>query len=149
MSFMELFKKIQRQFIYPTCAVFTIVCFVFTAVIFSVKTDFKTPGATPAGLGLFLLFSFLLVCANQLFHTKLSLALCVFLHYLAVTADFCVCFLLIGGYYASTGTQALIVLLAVTLIYFVIAIPCLIIRRICVVRKRDGKKYQKVFSKAD
>lgn len=146
---MELFKKLLRQFIYPTCTVFTIICFLFTAVIFSVGTDLKTPGATPAGLGLFLLFSFALVCANQLFRTSLSLPLSVFLHYLAVIADFCICFLLIGGYYANTGAQALLVLLAVTLIYIVIAIPCLIFRRIFYVRKRDGKKYQKIFTKVD
>ena len=147
--YMELCKKILRQYVYPTCTVFTVICFLFPAVFFSVQTEYKTPGATPAGLGLFLLFSFILVCANKIFRSKLSLPLRIFLHFIATILDFSVCFLLIGGYYADTDSAALLVVLAVSLLYIVIAIPCLIIRGILINREFDKKKYHKVFSKTD
>ncbi len=145
---MKSFKDIAYRVLYPTCAIYTVMTLLFTAIFFSSSNEYGSPGITPTGIGTILLFSFLASLANLLFGVKrFHPLLRTLLHMIALTADFALCFLVLGGYFRSAGTLAFMVLLIFAVLYLLIAIPSYVVFAVSGRKKNEAEKYDSILSK--
>jgi len=143
---MKHLKSILYQLIYPTCALAVALLALFMVILFTTNTSYAQPGLTPQGFGLILLFSFLTVLTTRIFSLKLHLGLRVTIHFIACTLTFVISFIFLGGYYADHGATSLLITLLFALIYFLICIPILLIRRHVLAKKNDSKTYHSILS---
>ncbi len=144
---MKTLKMLLDKIIYPTCALATLLMSVFQLIIFNTESSFEQPGLTPSGFGTILLYSFVFVFTCQIFRMKVHLGFRVALHFLVSTATFVICFIFLGGYYASRGAESLYITFFFALIYAVIAVPALLIRRYLINKKNEKENYESMLTK--
>ena len=93
-----------------------------------------------------LLFSFLAALSNLIFDAKsIHPAFRTLIHLGLLTADFTLCFLVLGGYFLRSGRTGLMVVLIFALLYAVIAVPAYFAVMAVRKKKRKAEAYDSIF----
>lgn len=141
MSISSFFKYFFNKIILPASLFFTILTVIFTAVMSSEGTEFSAYGMTLGAVGLLLLFSLLLSCANRLFVIKnLSVVLKFLLHFVAVLLTILTVFIWIGGKTLSTNFYIFLAVL-----YVIALMITLIVGAVKNKKTNDKKDYKRQF----
>lgn len=143
---MKDIKSLIYRILYPTTAIFTLLSFLFTAIFFSSENEYSSPGITPKGMGVILLFSLFAAVSNLIFDAKnIHPAFRTLIHLGLLTADFTLCFLVLGGYFLKSGTTGLMVILIFALLYAVVAVPAYFLVMAAKKNKRKTESYDSIF----
>lgn len=143
---MKDLKSLTYRILYPTTAIFTLLSFLFTAIFFSSENEYSSPGITPKGMGVILLFSLLAAFSNLIFGVKrIHPAFRTLIHLGLLTADFTLCFLVLGGYFLKSGKTGLMVVLIFALLYAVIAVPAYFAVMAIKKQQRKTESYDSIF----
>ncbi len=143
---MKDLKSLAFRILYPTAAIYTLLSFLFTAIFFSSENEYSSPGITPKGMGVILLFSFLAAVSNLIFDAKnVHPAFRTLIHLGLLTADFTLCFLVLGGYFLRSGKTGLMVVLIFALLYAVVAVPVYFIVMAIRKNRRKTEAYDSIF----
>ena len=142
---MKELKSILEHYIYPTCLIFTVLCFVFAVIAYSVDTEYDIPVIELKGISLILLFSALFAASNRIFALKKSpLMAKVLMHFAAYLVNVIVVLMLFGGYF-NTGSSALILIVIFSLLYVIIAAPIIILYKVYTRDSEKNKSYKRQF----
>ena len=137
-------KYFINKIFYPACAFYLVFTFICSCITQTVNT-YKIPILSLKGISVLFLFSLCLAASNRIFFIKNKSAIGkTALHFICFIASFAIILEGLGGYYRSSG-YALLLLVAVAVIYIIIAAIALIINAIVRRNKNDTEKYKSMF----
>jgi len=146
MSNMNPVQKALYYFIYPTCAMFSVCIFALTILVNDTMNSAFVP--TPAAMVWMWIFSLGFSSLSNIFRvTKFNMFARIVIHYFGTILLFILIFLVAVGNY-DNWAGAMLVVLAMTIVYFLIAAIGLFIRSM--LRRADDKekKYKRQFNSA-
>lgn len=143
---MKIISK-AKEVLLRTCAIFTAITFLM-CLLGTLLSGGKLATTLPALLGFFA-FSFLLAILGEILRLKkLHLGLRIVLHFVGTIASFYGIFVSIGSFSKKTS-GVLVMLILFSLLYAIIAVTVLLIKRAKQGSKRDNAKYEAQFNFED
>ncbi len=142
---MKALKTFYWQVLLPACLCFTLLCFVFSAILQGSDSQMVLPTVNLANLAQIFAFSLVFSLSWQLFKSrKRPFWLSLVLHFLSFLASIAVIFFLIGGHY-STGRGAFLMLFVFAILYVMIAAVAVTIRHFILAGRNRSSHYKRQF----
>ena len=138
-----IWKYFRDNILYPGCVLFTICVFVFGFLASAARAMNLVPGLLY--MFLLLIFSLIFAALNRLFHSRLSSAVQILLHFAGLTAAFFIVFILAGGYYQYGGKSVAVIMLFYVLVYMLLLSVFMAARSIKHRRANQRSEYKKQF----
>lgn len=139
---MKLLNKILHKVIYPSSLVFSII----TLLIFLIQNANDDENKTFALFGLIYVCLLVIFASSLIYKSKLNTILKVLFHYLITSGSivlYFVFFAKLGGNLQSN--RLFVIFLITTVIYFVVAIPVLMIRTKKEKKQNEASDYKSQF----
>nr|MBQ4319661.1 hypothetical protein [Clostridia bacterium] len=139
---LELFKSALYNYIYPTCAFFTVAVFVTNLVGTLAKQSQIVP--TVSFMALLLFFSFCIAAVNRVFASKLNPVIKFTIHFIGCTAAFALVFVVFSGYYKNSSSAVFIMFFFI-LCYLIVMAAAAMIKNLLFRKKIEESPYKKQF----
>lgn len=138
---MESFKKFLNNILYPTSLIYTVI-----SALFFIASKYTLGGDTTTATLMLVILVFSLVHAYFLgvFRTKLPYVVRTLIHYAIVTGSLLILFTIAGS--AFSPSSVILILSFFTVVYFVIAVPVLIVLYKRKAKENEAKEYKSSFS---
>lgn len=143
---MKTALRLFRSILLPACLFFTVLCFVFSAILSHSDTEMTLPTINLSNLFQIFLFSLVLSASNLLFSCRrLSYPLALTLHFVCFLADISIVFFLIGGHFNSER-GAFTILFVFAILYLVIAAVASTVRHFLRTDRNNKEAYKRQFN---
>ncbi len=145
MNIMKLLSEVFKRVLLPACFFFTVLCFVFSAILSLSDTSMALPTINLKNICQIFVFSLVLAASNLLFSSKkIKYGLALLLHFICFIADISIVFFLIGKHFESSK-NALSILFVFALVYIMIAAIATTVRHFILAGKNTQKTYKRQF----
>ncbi len=142
---MDNLRFFFRKVLLPACLIFTVLCFVFSAILQASGTEMKLPTINLGNLCQIFAFSLIFSASGLLFTSKkIKYALALPLHFLCFLANLSVVFFLVGKHF-DTPRSAFLVLAVFALVYIIIAAIASAVRHIVLSGRNEKKSYKRLY----
>jgi len=138
----ELLRSFLYNYVYPTCTFFTISIFVVNIIGTLANQSQIVP--TLSFMGLLLLFSIAIACANRVLKSSLSGMVKFVIHFIVCTAAFVLVFVVFSGYYRR-GSSAVFIVFFFVLAYAIIMSVGALIKGAFKAKKIEETPYKRQF----